>query len=94
MSYIAPRQFLQVETINGIEMWNLTLETSEESLGHQLVTHAFAIFLQEVLGYDAVQVQNYPIHYNTNSTTDILRRLSGMELVVENGAVLMSPNNK
>lgn len=76
-----------------MEMWNLTLETSQESLGHQLITHAFAIFLQEVLGYDAVQVVSYPIHYNVNSTTDILKRLSGMELMVENGAVLMSPSN-
>lgn len=73
-------------------MWNLTLETSQESVGHQLVTHAFAIFLREVLGYEAVQVVSHPIHYNANSTTDILERLSGMDLMVENGAVLASGN--
>lgn len=89
---LASRQMLQVETIRGMEMWNLTLETSQDSFGHQLLTHTFAIFLKEVLGYDAVQVVSYPIHYNVNSTTDILKRLSGMDLTVENGAVIMSPS--
>ncbi|CAL8112812.1 unnamed protein product [Orchesella dallaii] len=85
------QQHFRVENNNELETWNLTLETSQESLGHQLITHTFAIFLKEVLGYDAVQVVSYPIHYNVNSTTDILRRLSGTELMVENGAVFMSP---
>ncbi|OXA54666.1 hypothetical protein Fcan01_11675 [Folsomia candida] len=73
---VTPKRFFQIEN----DILNITLETSSE-IGHQLVTNAFAIFLQEVLGYESVNIVTYDDHFNVNSSSSILQRLSGMDLL-------------
>lgn len=73
---MTPKRFFQIEN----DILNITLETSSE-IGHQLVTNAFAIFLQEVLGYESVNIVTYDDHFNVNSSSSILQRLSGMDLL-------------
>jgi len=67
------------------DIWNITLETSSDLIGHQLVTNAFAIFLREVLGYESVYVVPHSDHFHLNSSSLMLERLSGMDFS-ENGA--------
>ena len=44
---------------------------------HQLVSHILKIILQEVLGYQDVQLKH---GYNDMNATNILRRLSGCNM--------------
>ncbi|OXA51550.1 Gamma-aminobutyric acid type B receptor subunit 1 [Folsomia candida] len=81
---VTPKRFFQIEN----DILNITLETSSD-IGHQLVTQAFAIFLREVLKYDSVNIVTYTDHFNINSSSQILQRLSGMDLL-DNGAALLS----
>lgn len=84
ISDVTPKRFFQIEN----DILNITLETSSD-IGHQLVTQAFAIFLREVLKYDSVNIVTYTDHFNINSSSQILQRLSGMDLL-DNGAALLS----
>ena len=73
---VRPRRFFQVEN----DILNLTLETSESRVGQQLITHAFGIFLEEVLGFENVHVASYPDFYSENSSYLALQRLAGMDM--------------
>jgi hypothetical protein len=66
---VTPRRFFQLEN----DIHNITLETSSR-LGHQLITHAFKIFLTEVLGYESVELVLKEDHYNASG---VLKRLAG-----------------
>ncbi len=84
---MTPKRFFQIEN----DILTITLETSSDLVGHQLVTNAFAIFLREVLGYESVDIVTYTDHFNINSSSLVLQRLSGMDLEW-NGAALLSNN--
>ncbi len=51
----------------------LTIESSDR-VSHQLASHILKILLEEVLGYDHVQLRS---GYNSLNATEILNRLAG-----------------
>ena len=67
---MVPKKIFQLE--NGV--LNITLEGSNRP-GHRLVTEAFRIFLEEVLGYSAVKVVTFQDNFNPSA---VLKRLGGI----------------
>ena len=58
----------------------IILETSDR-VTHQLATHAFAIFVRDVLGYEDVAILRESL--NSFNKTTVLERLAGLETEIE-----------
>ncbi|KAK2703017.1 uncharacterized protein LOC136042185 isoform X2 [Artemia franciscana] len=58
----------------------IMLETSDR-VTHQLATHAFAIFVRDVLGYEDVAILRESL--NSFNKTTVLERLAGLETEIE-----------